>query len=155
MTSTDYVRCADVRILTVLTSLCKHHGKLYCFPSLRTIKAQLKTFTGREISERSLCRHLGALERDGWIKRQRRHTTAADGSLELHSTLYVLKTRTLHWLKNLWTSLWIKSGQVSNPLTALAVPEMADTLTTDDHSTTNRPRFARLKSGQTAKPSNI
>lgn len=95
---TSLVQKPDLRIVQTLTGLAGHHGKDYVIPSQRTILRLVKMHTGRSMSLRTLNRHLGALERDGWIQRLRRHKRGRTGALELHSTLYHLKRRALAWL---------------------------------------------------------
>jgi len=96
----DYVAKPDFRILHVLTRICARHEKLYCYPSAQTIIELVLKFTGRSISLRSLSRHIGALERDGWLRRTRRHKTGLMGELELHSTLYMMTRRTVKWARS-------------------------------------------------------
>ena len=95
---TSLVQKPDLRIVQTLTGLAGHYGKEYVVPSQRTIVRLVKIHTGRSMSLRTLNRHLGALERDGWIQRLRRHKRGRTGKLELHSTLYRLRRRALAWL---------------------------------------------------------
>lgn len=98
---TDYVLNPDLRILRALVGLADHYARDYCKPRQIKILELAKRFTGRIMSRRNLCRHLGALERDGWIERIRRHRRAKDGSLELHSTCYRIKRRSRDALRAL------------------------------------------------------
>jgi hypothetical protein len=106
---------------------------------MKTIAYFVFRFTGRTISTRSLCRHLGALERDGWITRQRRHKTGSDGALELHSTLYVMTARTVKFCRSTGIKLWITSVSVAKDLIHIALPAVAETLARDHHSNYRRP----------------
>ena len=134
----DYVATPDMRILLVLARLCTRQDKLYTCPSLQTIRELVWRFTARSISQRSLCRHLGALVRDGWITRQRRHRTSALGTLELHSTLYIMRRRTVKWVRSLGTNLWAFSLEAARSLMHIAMPELAQTLAQDVYSYTHR-----------------
>lgn len=91
----DYVATPDFRLVVTLWGLATSHGKLWAYPSQTTLTALVRRFHGRALSRRSASRHLGALERDNWIRRVRRHRRARDGSLELHSTLYHLTRRAI------------------------------------------------------------
>lgn len=87
-----------MRLLAILTGLCAHVGKLYCFPSQEKILELLRKRYSVDMSRRSLNRHLGALARDFYIQRVRRHcqTRGATGRrLVLHSTLYKLTGRAM------------------------------------------------------------
>lgn len=95
MLSVNAVQNADSRILETLAGLAGHHGRTWCYPSQEKLLELLKRFTGRTMSRRHLCRHLKALERDGYLRRIRRHKRARNGSLWLRSTCYVLGGR---WL---------------------------------------------------------
>lgn len=92
------VQNPDLRLVQTLTGLAAHHGKTYCIPNQQTILHLMKQHTGRHMATRTLNRHLGALERDGWLERVRRHKRGRTGALELHSTLYRLKRRCLAWV---------------------------------------------------------
>lgn len=133
-TGADYVDTADFRILLVLARLCTRHEKLYVYPKLQTIRELVFRFTGRSISERSLCRHLGALERDGWLGRQRRHETNRYGGLTLRSTLYMLTRRTVKWMRSLGTNLWAFSRPAAKSLIRVALPILAETLARESYS---------------------
>jgi hypothetical protein len=87
------VRHADRSILGVLAGLAAHHGKSSCWPSQEKLAQLVEQRAGRRMSLRTLNRHLAALERDLFIRRIRRHRRARNGSLELHSTCYVLCER--------------------------------------------------------------
>lgn len=138
--SCDYVAKPDFRVLDVLARICTKYGKLYCYPSHRTIAELVFKFTGRSISTRSLCRHLGALERDGWIGRQRRHRTDLSGELELHSTLYLLSKRTVRWCRALASTVWNWSTAAAKSLIDYAVPVLAETLARESNLNHQRRR---------------
>lgn len=129
---TSLVQKPDLRIVQVLTGLAGHYGKSYCIPAQKTILHLVRTHTGRAMSPRTLNRHLGALERDGWIKRIRRHTKDKTGMLVLHSTLYHILRRSAAWLNSvaraaasffrtraypLASSAVSKTAQYENPIT--------------------------------------
>ncbi len=138
----DYVQKPDMRILMVLARLCTKFDKLYCYPSMETIAELVFKFTGRAISERTMCRHLGALERDGWLKRQRRHERDINGELQLHSSLYMLTKRTVTWMRSLGTKLWIWSAERVKSLIHIALPLVAETLAQETKSNLHRAAHA-------------
>jgi len=137
----DYVAKPDFRILHILTRICARHEKLYCYPSYQTIRELVMKFTGRSISLRSLSRHMGALQRDGWIGRTRRHKTGLMGELELHSTLYMMTKRTVKWARSVASNVWNWSTAAARSLIDIALPLVAENLTRENNSTT--PRAAR------------
>jgi hypothetical protein len=122
----DYVRHPDLRILETLCRLASWRCRTWCYPSLKTIGELSLMFTKRFFPERTLCKHLGALVRDGWLRRQRRHTTAKDGSLELHSTLYVMTARAWFWAKGLGLNVQNRYTAARNSLPLIALPDQAD-----------------------------
>ena len=133
----DYPRTPDLRILAVLAGIAASHGKLWCFPWHRTILAILRDRYGRKMTKRTLCRHLGALERDNHIERKGRHKHGAGGKLELHSTIYVLKAAAVRALARVGDFLrvaaahpWAKRWFPAVPKTALSTPPQGD-FTTD------------------------
>ena len=77
-------------VLIALVNLARRTKRAYVWPSQETILATLSRCFGITISRATLNRHLKALEASGWFTRTRRHKKAADGSLEMHSTLYTL-----------------------------------------------------------------
>ena len=95
----DYVTTPDLRILSVLAGLAGHNGRLWCFPSQATILDLLARRYARYMSRRTLNRHLGALVVLKYLRRVRRHKTAPDGSLEMHSTVYVMLQRCTRTLR--------------------------------------------------------
>ncbi len=136
---TDYVATPDMRILHVLARLCARHKKLYCYPSGQTIVEMVWKFTGRRMSRRTLWRHTGALERDGWIGRTRRHETGERGELVLHSTLYVLTRRALQMLRATMSDVWRWSTGAARSLIHIAVTEVAERLARENNSHYQRP----------------
>lgn len=77
-------------IVALLVGLARRTGRAYVFPAQETIIEMLQKSYNITMSRATLNRHLKALECLGWFRRQRRHKKAADGSLEMHSTLYTL-----------------------------------------------------------------
>lgn len=94
----DYVRHPDMRILSLLAGHSASFKKLWSYPNQETICKLFVRLYGRDMSRRSLNRHLGALERQGYVQRVRRHKRARSGVLELHSTLYMLRRRAIRML---------------------------------------------------------
>lgn len=133
-TGADYVDKPDFRVLDILARLCARFEKLYCYPSHQTLCELVFKFTGRRMSTRTLCRHLGALERDGWLGRQRRHETNMRGALELHSTLYVLTKRSVKWARSVASNVWNWSTGAAKSLLDIALPVVAQTLAREGHS---------------------
>ena len=89
----DAVINPDTRICEVLAGLAAHHFKTWCFPTQDKICELLRRFTGRQMSRRTLNRHLAALERDGQIRRKRRHIHDKKLGLVMRSTLYIIGGR--------------------------------------------------------------
>lgn len=113
-----------MRILMVLAGLAGHHKKTWCFPNQLTIIKLMQQHYRRVMSRRQLNRHLLTLETRGYIERVRRHKKSANGALELHSTLYKLKSYAVQTLGKMqafigivrahpWARLWISA--VSDP----------------------------------------
>jgi len=134
----DYVATPDMRILHVLARLCARHEKLYCYPSGQTIVELVWKFTGRRMSRRTLWRHTGAMERDGWLGRTRRHETGDQGQLVCHSTLYVLTRRALKYLRATISNVWNWSTGAAKSLIHIAVTEVAERLARESKSHSNR-----------------
>lgn len=122
-------RNPDVRIIEVLAGLACRYNKSYSFPSQDKILELLRRHTGRLMSRRTLNRHLAALERDGWIRRLRRHRRGQSGRLELHSTLYHMLRRTAAWIHKLGraAATWMKTQAF--PLPPFAVTSTAQNTT--------------------------
>lgn len=97
-TANDYVRHPDTRILSLLAGHGASFKKLWTYPNQETICKLFNRIYQRDISRRSLNRHLGALEQQGYLKRVRRHRRSRSGALELHSTLYSLRRRAIRML---------------------------------------------------------
>lgn len=97
-TRKDYVRHGNVYVLQTLQGLANHYQKTSVYPGYPKIRELLARFTPISLSERQIARHIGAAERDGYIRRIRRHRRAADGHLILRSTIYVITRR----LTGLW-----------------------------------------------------
>lgn len=122
----DYVRNPDLRILQVIAGLAAHYKKMWTFPNQTTLQRMLRQRYNRCLSLRQLNRHLGALEQHGYLSRVRRHKKNNGGALELHSTMYVIKSlgvRTLshiggflvmasqhHWARR-WTTALTKTAE--------------------------------------------
>ena len=138
-TGDDWVKNPAMAVLEVLCRISAKHSKLYSFPSHQTIIELMLRWTGRVMSTRSLSRHLGALERDKWILRQRRHERGHLGDIAFHSTLYILCRRTVKSCRALGTSLWIHSTRWANSLFDIAGPILAESLTREHQLTTTRP----------------
>lgn len=83
-------------IVALLVGLARRTGRAYVFPAQETIIKMLQKSYNITMSRATLNRHLKALECMGWFRRQRRHKKAADGSLEMHSTLYTLAREAFH-----------------------------------------------------------
>lgn len=98
---TTYVQHADFRIVNLLFGLATRHDKLWCYPSQDKITELVGRFHGRAMSRRTACRHLGALERDGWLKRVRRHRYDAARGYTFRSTLYTITRKTLRHFSGL------------------------------------------------------
>lgn len=93
----DYVATPDFRLVVVLWGLATTHSKLYAYPAQQTLLDLVRRFHGRQLSRRSANRHLGALQRDGWIQRIRRHRYRPGIGLEMHSTLYKFTRRAVRY----------------------------------------------------------
>lgn len=89
----DAVRNPDSRICEVLAGLAAHNFKTWCYPSQEKLCELLKRFTGRDMARRTLNRHLNALERDGMLRRVRRHHHDKQRGMVLRSTLYIIAGR--------------------------------------------------------------
>lgn len=128
-TGADYVKTPDMRILDVLSGLFgKQEGRLYGKVRYTKIQELVWKFTRRRISVRSLARHLGALERDGYIRRQRLHETGWAGELVLRASLYVLRRRAVQRARNLASNVWNWSTAAAKRLMSIPMPILAETL---------------------------
>lgn len=82
------VKNPDPRIVEVLLGLMGWARKTYVYPSQAKLLELLRSFTGRVMSRRTLCRHLRALERDGHVRRCRRIAERPADVLHVRTTLY-------------------------------------------------------------------
>lgn len=101
----NFVERPDMMIVSVIAGTAEKYGKHYCYPSQSKIREMLAR-NGRAMSLRALNRHLNALVRDGWLKRQRRHTHDPQRGWTFRSTIHKLTRRALFWL-----SSGLKAGQ--------------------------------------------
>jgi len=110
------VRIPDLRICDTLAGLAGHHARSWCYPSQAKILELLARFTGRTLSRRHLNRHLAALERDGMLRRIRRHVRDRTRGMLLRSTVYVLAGRYLARVRNLLRAAgrWAKNPRQIN-----------------------------------------
>lgn len=127
----DYVQHPDMRVLTVLLGMAGHYGRTWCNPFQRTILREISRRTGRTMSRRTLCRHLGALIRDGWLEKIVRHFRRSDGELELRATAHILTLKAQRWGRALWKSVGNLLTGSRMSLTLLAVPDWAQSLDTE------------------------
>ena len=121
----DYVQKPDLRIISVLAGLAGRYGKTWIFPAQRTIVDMLYHRTEWITSRRTLNRHLGALVHQGWIERKRRHKRGANGKLELHSTIYVLRKRVWLYMRSIAPAIGMAAKLTGFLARFLAVPEVA------------------------------
>ena len=84
----DYVKRPRTELVRLLVELAGHYKKRYCWPSQDKICELFETRHGIHLSRRSLNSQLGALERDGWINRTRRHRIEPGRGMAFRSTLY-------------------------------------------------------------------
>jgi hypothetical protein len=141
----DWVQTFDLRVLHTLCRLCTYNEKLFCFPNHQTIREMVWKFYGRRLSARSMSRHLGALERDGWLRRERRTSKLPSGELDLHSTVYFMTARTVKWAASLGIKLWTKSVKAAKSLIEFAGPLLAEILPRGDQSYFERRAKRQLK----------
>ncbi len=133
MTTAAYrLQTPDLRVMSLLLGLARQKKeRAYVYPSQRWIRTQLAQFHSRTMSARTINYHLGALERQGWFKRQRRHTVGPAG-MEFHSTLYVLTRRAFTWLQRMSghkaRPTWTRAAQSpENPPEPVAATVRPDT----------------------------
>lgn len=88
----------NMYILEILIFLMRKSKKHYCFPTQKKILEILKKRWGICVSRRTLNRYLGCLEREGMIKRVRRHKKGEDGKIKFGSTLYFVLQRGFRFL---------------------------------------------------------
>ena len=132
-TGEDYVAKPDVRILDVLQGLAGLNGKGWVKVRYSKILELLWKFHRRRMSARSLARHLGAFEDQGFFVRQRLHETGWHGELVLRPTLYTFCRRAWNRLRNLTKIVHHLSTNAANLLSGIAVPILAETLTTSGY----------------------
>ena len=132
-THADYVKTPDLRILDVLSGLCGKEKRLWVKVRYVKIQELLFKFTGRRLSTRSLARHIGALEDQGYLRRQRLHETGWAGELVLRATLYVLRQRSVQRARNLASNVWHWSTAAAKSLMDIAMPILAETLAPGGH----------------------
>lgn len=134
MRARDYVRRPELRLVAIISGLCTHYGKMYVFPSQEKLLQLLAKRYGVKMSLRTLNRHLGALERDFYIRRVRRHklTRGPTGPrLLLRSTLYKMTARSIGWTKRFLRSFVRRIEPVDNSpdrVPLFAVPFLAQQL---------------------------
>jgi hypothetical protein len=144
-TGEDYVKTPDMRIVDVLSGLAGKNNKIWVKVRYAKIQELLFKFTGRRLSVRSLARHLGALERDNYIRRQRLHETGWAGELVLRASLYVLRRRSVQRARNLASNVWKWSTAAAKSLMTLPMPILAETLTPSGHTYQKQRRRAPPK----------
>jgi len=139
-THADYVQKPDMRILDVLSGLCGLNNKGWVKVRYTKILELLWKFHQRRMSARSLARHLGAFEEQGYIVRQRLHETGWNGELVLRPTLYTFARRAWQRLKNLTRIVHHLSTNTAKLLSGIAVPILAETLTASGYIYNKRRR---------------
>lgn len=87
----------DYRIMSLLCGLAGHHKKRYVYPSQEWLLGKLEQFYGRDMSRSTLCRHMAALERDGYLKRTRRISRHPTKGMLFRSTLYQITRKTIRF----------------------------------------------------------
>ena len=97
----DYVRKPDLRVLAVIVGLGGYLGRLW-FPVSQAKQLQLlRDRYGLKMSRRHLNRQLGALARDGYVRRIRRHKRGPGGRIDMHATVYAIRLRAQRVFNNL------------------------------------------------------
>lgn len=110
------VQNGDYRIISLLCGLAGVHKKRYVFPSQEWILGKLSKFYGRVMSRSTLCRHMSALERDGYLKRTKRHTRGDHGNILFRSTLYQITRKSLRFARYMATCVGLGGPkQPANP----------------------------------------
>ena len=124
MLDTNTVRNPDARLCETLAGLAAHHWRTWCYPSQEKLRELLQRFTGRRMSRRTLNRHLAGLERDGHIRRIRRHVRDKRLGLILRSTVYVIAGRYLARVQRLVAAAarWAKLASGFNPPQPVPIP---------------------------------
>jgi hypothetical protein len=141
----SYVYHADMRLLYTMCQYASWRGRTWFGGvTLKRLAELMLMFAKRMLSERSLCDHLGALERDGWIKRFKQHRYNRDGSLELRPTHYVLTNRAWAWARGLGLNVKKRFTASPKPLPLIALQYSAEmTLTPAVNSSNKANRAAR------------
>lgn len=121
----DAVINPDTKICEVLAGLAAHHWRTWCFPSQDKICELLQRFTGRVMSRRTLNRHLNALERDGMLRRQRRHKRDPHRGMMLRSTLYTIAGRFMARIGRIVTAAKRFAKLPHRSRSGVRVPKMA------------------------------
>lgn len=87
----------DYRIISLLCGLGGYYKRRYVYPSQEWLLANLTKYYGRSMSRSTLCRHMAALERDGYLKRTKRHTYSPTLGILFRSTLYQITRKALRF----------------------------------------------------------
>jgi DNA-binding transcriptional ArsR family regulator len=124
-TPANTVRRLDVRIATTLLQLAGYHNKHYCHPSQAKLCELLERFTGLRISRRHLCRHLNALQDQGYVHRQRRHHFDKKKGFVMCSTLYRIGARYLQQLRNVTRGVARYRDSLEKTASSIRVPRAA------------------------------
>ena len=112
---TRTVMNGDYRIISLLCGLAGFHNKRYVYPSQEWMIKKLQQFYGRKISRSTLCRHVAALERDGYLKRTKRHTRDKNGGILFRSTLYQITRKALRFASYMAGCLQLKGKNTNKP----------------------------------------
>lgn len=119
------VRNPDLRVMETLMGLASYHRKTYCFPTQAKLCELVKRITGRTMSRRTLNRHLAGLERQGFVRRTRRHQAHRTHGFVMRSTLYRIGARYLARVRNIVAGV-AKFSRAANDLIASSrVPQAA------------------------------
>jgi hypothetical protein len=129
----DHTPKPNLSILDILGDVAGRNRKHYCFPSQLKIAALLAQRTGRRASRATINRHLRALERDGWIHRQRRHRRGPTGALECHSTLYTFTRRAARYFAGFafTFAVWLGAGALTSAVFPRLNPATISVLKTE------------------------
>ena len=93
-------------ILATLHKINQKYGKMYCYPSQKTLLALLDVRQGLCISIATLNRWLLAAEREGFLIRTRRIRNDPERGIIFKSTLYKITLKGYWALKMLGVSVW-------------------------------------------------
>jgi hypothetical protein len=125
---TDYAINPDLRLIALIAGRARREKKNYCYPGQPWLCSHLGAWYGRAMSRRTVNRHLGALVRDNWIRRVRRHRVEKGRGLTFHSTLYFLGRRAVRWLASLAGHRPGDGKNRSKSATTTRVPSLAQHL---------------------------